>query len=227
MSKDSGDSKNSGSSGQVSSWYEDRYQSLVVQRNLFFVIIVACVAVIVASVLIIGVLSEKKTIEPMVIEIEDKSGITNVVNPDTDRRWTVDESINKYFLMKYLNAREAYDVATYDYNFNTVVRLLSSEQVYNQFKNYIGVAANNPVALYGANVNTKISIRSILFLPNKVAGQSAQIRFSVETSDGRSFSKIAQIIWNYVTLNLSFKDRMVNPIGFQIQSYSIADDVNG
>lgn len=223
MSKGSDNNIKSGSSGQVSSWYEDRYQSLVVQRNLFFVIIIACVCVIIVSVLMIGVLSEKKTIEPMVIEIEDKSGITNIVNPDSDRRWTVDEALNKYFLMTYLKARETYDVASYDYNFNTVVRLLSSSRVYNQFKEEI--AASNPVARYGATITTKLSVRSILFLPNKVAGQSAQIRFIVESSNGQSSAKIAQVIWNYVDLGLGFKERMVNPIGFQIQSYSIADDV--
>lgn len=225
MSKDSGNTKN-GSSVQVKSWYEDRYQALVVQRNLFFVIIIACVAVIVVSVLIIGFLSQQKTIDPMVIEVEDKTGITNIVNPETNRSWTVDESLNKYFLMTYLKARETYNVATYEYNFNSVVRLLSSGEVYNQFRESISSASNNPIALYGANVSTSLQIRSILFLPTKVAGQSAQIRFAVVTSDGKTFPKIVSMIWNYVTLNLNFDDRMVNPIGFQVQSYSIADDVN-
>lgn len=226
MSKDSGGNINNGDLSQVKSWYEDRYQSLVVQRNLFFVLIVACVCVIVVSVVVIGTLSEKKTIEPMVIEIEDKTGITNIVNPDSDRRWTTDEALNKYFLMTYLKARETYNVATYDYNFNTVVRLLSSGEVFGQFRETISDSVNNPVALYGANVNTTLTIRSILFLPNNVSGQSAQIRFSVNTSDGKKFPKIVSIIWNYVVLNLNFNDRMVNPIGFQVQSYSIADDVN-
>lgn len=226
MSKDSGYNANNGNLNQVKSWYEDRYQSLVVQRNFFFIIIVACVCVIVVSVAVIGTLSEKKTIEPMVIEVEDSTGITNIVNPDTDRRWTTDESLNKFFLVTYLRARESYNVATYDYNFNTVVRLLSSGEVFNQFRETIGNVANNPVALYGANVSTTLAIRSILFLPNNVGGQSAQIRFTVNTSDGKIFPKIVSLVWNYVTLNLNFNDRMVNPIGFQVQSYSIADDVN-
>ena len=226
MSKDLKNNESNSSSGQVKGWYEDRYQALVVQRNLFFVIILACIAAIVISVVVVGVLSEKKTIEPMVIEVEDKTGITNIVNPNEDRQWTVDKTINKYFLMKYLKARETYNVASYNYNYNTVVRLLSSTSVYNQFQQLISSSSQNPVAMYGSTVSTTLRLRSILFLQSKVSGQSAQIRFAIVTSDGRVFPKIVSMIWNYETLSLNFDDRMVNPLGFQVQSYSIADDIN-
>ena len=40
------------------------------------------------------------------------------------------------------------------------------------------------------------------------------------------YNKIVSLIWSYVEMNLNFDDRTINPLGFQIKSYSIANDVD-
>ena len=140
-------------------WYEDRYQSLLIQRNLFFIIIVICIALIVISVVMVGVISNKREVQPMVIQVEDTTGITNIVNPDTNKEWTVNETMNKYFIYKYITARETYNVSTYEYNYNTVVRLMSSSQVYNDFATILSSPNTSPVVKYGANTSTTLAIR--------------------------------------------------------------------
>jgi type IV secretion system protein VirB8 len=211
------------------SWYADRYQSLIVQRNLFFFITLLCIIFICLGVVVIGGVITRKRIEPMVVEVEESTGITTLVNPTLNKDWSVSKVINQYFLTTYLRSRETYNMASYLYNYNTVVRLLSSPNIYNQFKRIINDPNRSAIAKYGSNNTTKLEIRSILFLKdNPGGGQTAQIRFTIVETQGAQIrtNKIVSIIWDYVEMNLNFDDMMVNPLGFQVQFYTVSDDVN-
>lgn len=219
--------KESGSKGTSQSWYADRYQSIAVQRNMmFFLSIVALVATVI-SVIFISKVTLSKTVEPLVVQVEDKTGITNLVNPRSDERWTTDKAINTYFLVNYLRARETYNVSSYAQNYNVVTRLMSSSTVYGQFKDSLNDQATNPITLYGANNSTVLKIRSIQFLKVSPTGNKAQIRFSTVEQAGhrKVVNKIVALDWSYVELNLNFEDRTINPLGFQVKAYSISDDV--
>ncbi|NRA74013.1 MAG: type IV secretion system protein [Rickettsiales bacterium] len=211
-------------------WYEDRYQTLVVQRNLFFLIASLCIIFMSVSVVLLSGIITKKKIEPMVIEVEESSGITSIVNPNLKKDWSASKVINQYFITTYLRNRETYNIASYLYNYNTVVRLLSSFKVYNQFKKIINDPTQSSIAKYGSRNSTKLEIRSILFLKESPGGggQTAQIRFTIIENEGqkRKINKIASIVWDYVEMNLNFEDTMVNPLGFQVQFYTVSNDVN-
>ncbi|MEQ9115932.1 MAG: type IV secretion system protein [Rickettsiales bacterium] len=219
--------KTAQSVSQARNWYSDRYESLVVQRNtLFLVSLVAIIATVVSSFVVLTV-STTKEIIPMLVEVEENTGFTNIVDPKTNETWTQDKALNEYFLMKYLEARETYNVASYMYNYNTVVRVLSTSQVYSDFKKQIS-GRNSPIAKYGSNMSTKIKVRSVQYLPDRESGdKNVQIRFQVaESSGGKFYNKIVTILYNFTKLQLTFDDRMVNPLGFQIKSYAVADDVD-
>jgi type IV secretion system protein VirB8 len=209
-------------------WYVDRYQQLIVQRNLFFILASLSLIFLSVSVGVIGWVISNKKIEPMVVEVDELSGITTLVNPTKDKSWQVSDAINNYFLITYLRARETYNVASYLYNYNTVVRLLSSYNVYSSFKKIINDPAKSPVLKYGSSDSTRLEVRSILPMKNSTSsGQNAQIRFTiVEEQGGKRYNKIASIIWDYVDMNLTFEDKSVNPLGFQVQFYNAVDDVN-
>lgn len=210
-------------------WYQDRYQQLSVQRNLFFFITILCIAFIGIDVIVIGGVISKKKIEPLVITVDEASGMTTLVNPIQNKSWGISEAVNNYFLITYLRARESYNVASYLYNYNTVVRLLSSSNVYREFKNFINDPGNSPVLRYSSTNTTRIEIRSILMLKSSPGGgQNAQVRFSVVEDQGsrQKINKIASIIWDYVEMDLNFDEKTVNPLGFQVQFYTVSDDVN-
>jgi len=211
------------------SWYADRYESMSVQRNmLFFISLMALVATVIA-VIFISKVTLSKTIEPLVVEVEEKSGFTNIVNPHDDDKWTTSKSVNTYFLVEYLRARETYSVASYVRNYNTVVRLMSSSSVYRDFKKVLNNSQTNPVLEYGANNSTGIKIRSMQFLKNTPEESRAQIRFSVIEEGGKKkqYNKIVSLVWSYIEMDLNFEDRTVNPLGFQVKAYSISDDTGG
>ena len=212
----------------LKNWAADRYESVLVQRNLMFVLSVLCVVAIIVSTFFISKLTLQKTIQPMVIQIEESTGITDILNPLEDRRWTESRIVNEYFLFKYLQARETYNVTTYLENYNLTTRLLSSAPVYNQFKQYINDPSLSPIAKYGSINSTKIKIRSIQFMPDNANGKNVEIRFAVVEQQGNKkiYNKIASIVFNYAEMNMSFEDRMINPLGFQIYSYLVAGENN-
>lgn len=210
-------------------WYKDRYQQLSVQRNLFFVIAALCIIFIGIDIIVVGGVISKKKIEPLVVTVDEVSGITTLVNPIKDKSWGISEAVNNYFLVTYLRARESYNVASYLYNYNTVVRLFSSSPVYREFKDFINDPAYSPIIKYSSFNSTKIEIRSILMLKSSPGGgQNAQIRFSIVEEQGsrQKINKIASIIWDYVEMHLNFDEKTVNPLGFQVQFYTVTDDVN-
>jgi type IV secretion system protein VirB8 len=208
-------------------WYADRYESVAVQRNMLFFISVIALVVTVISVICISKISLSKKVVPLVVEVEDKTGFTNFVNPEENQDWTTDKAINTYFLVKYIRARETYNVASYLYDYNTVVRLMSSPSVYRDFKEVLDDVSSNPVLTYGANNSTELKIRSIQFLKISPSQNNAQIRFAVveQQGDKKTYNKIVSIVWSYVAMNLDFDDRNVNPLGFQILSYAISNDL--
>lgn len=221
--------KTAETTSRTPSWYQDRYQQLSVQRNLFFFIAILCIVFIGIDVVIIGAVISKKKIEPLVITVDEASGMTTLVNPIKDKSWGISEAVNNYFLITYLRSRESYNIASYLYNYNTVVRLLSSSNVYREFKNFINDPGNSPVIKYSSSNTTRIEIRSILMLKSSPGGgQNAQIRFSVVEEQGgkQKINKIASVIWDYVEMDLNFDEKTVNPLGFQVQFYTVSDDVN-
>ena len=117
----------------VSNWYSDRYNSTVVQRNILFILLVASIALVIISSVIVGSVSSNFKIQPFVIDIEEKTGVTTIVNPLVDKELVANDALNKYFLMTYVRAREEYYKDSWRYDYLTVVRLLSSPQVYNDF----------------------------------------------------------------------------------------------
>jgi len=211
---------------EARNWYSDRYESLLVQRNILFIISIVAIFASLFSAFVVMKVSLSKTVIPMLVEVEDKTGYTNIVNPRDRDIWTSDKALNEYFLLKYLNSRETYNSMTYYYNYYTIVRLLSANAVYRQFIQSIAGQAS-PITRYGSNMNTTLKIRSIQYLPIESGDQTVQIRFTIfENTGGKYYNRIVNIAYNFVQMQLTFDERMVNPLGFQIKSYSVADDVD-
>jgi type IV secretion system protein VirB8 len=211
-------------------WYADRYQSVLVQRNFLLLLTMVSLAGIIVSVLAVIKVTSSKTIEPFVIEIEERSGVTNVIRPLLKEKFAYDEVLRRYFLMKYMNARETYDPASYEYAYSTVVRLLSSGEVYGNFRQTISSDnLRSPIRL-GFKGKRLIKVVSITPLTT-AAGQkgfTAQVRFtSTDVSQqGNSVDKhlVATINFDYQDLNLTKDERDINPLGFQVTEYRVDEE---
>ncbi len=208
-------------------WYADRYQTVVVQRNFLALITIASLAGIIFSVLSVVKITTSKTIEPFVIEIEDKTGITNVIRPLTKEKYAYDETLRRYFLTQYITKRETYNYVTFEYNYFTVVRLLSDPVVYNAFRQDVYASnPNSPVRL-GQVTQRYIKIKSITFLqPVKgEVGFTAQIRFKSDDNGANVKYKVATINFDFIDMVLTEEERAINPLGFRVIGYRVDDEI--
>ena len=223
--------KNKGNSVKSRNWYEDRYQSMVVQRNILSLVSVISLIGVVACALVVQIISSLKTIEPFVIEISETSGIATVVDQLSVREFIADDMIVRYFLVSYMKARESFDINRYEHNYKRVVRLFSASSVYNEFaRSVMSRSDDGIIEKFGIGRIREVKVLSITFLKKGPGerGRTAQIRYLLEDKnrDGRNKSsqnKVAIVNFDFVQLNLSIEDRYINPLGFQVISY-VSDD---
>ena len=218
----------------ISNWYADRYNSIVLQRNLLLILLLASVFMVIASSFIVGNVSSSFKIQPFVIEVEDKTGITNIVNPLANQALTTNEVLNRFLIMKYIKARESYNFQTWKYNYLTVIRLLSAPGVYGDFRRFINNSADSPLALYGSSMSTYVAFRSLQFFPPSddpgvPRDSKAIVRFTIFPENGTlrgttgdRIHKILTMTYKYEQTEMNDDDRSENPLGFYVTSYVTA-----
>jgi len=205
-------------------WYTDRYESMLVQRNIFFLVAMIATVSLAFATLAVRYVKNTKSIEPFVIEIEERTGVPTVVDPVTIQAYSANDAVVRYFIMKYIRAREEYFPALYRYNFDTVVRVLSSESVYySDYKPKFSLGnPQSPINTLGA-ASRVVLLKSILF----PAAGTAQVRFTIQTNGGNgpsSADKIVFLQYEFSNINMNEDERLINPLGFRVTNYKIEDE---
>lgn len=206
-------------------WYTEKVQTITIQRNILLLLTICVIIALSISIISTTRVLQLKTLDPFIIQIDKKSGVTTLVNPVTVKSYAANRAVQEYFLVKYINAREKFEVENFRYSYYKVTRLFSSPEVYSQFK--VEIRSSNPsspINLYSDTIRSTLKIKSIQHTkPNSV-----QIRFSVEfTKENDSIiqkDKIATISYDFVSLQMSQEERYINPLGFTVTSYVANDD---
>lgn len=223
--------KNAGESVQKN-WYADRHQSVTVQRNVLSVL--SLVAIIFSTIAIFFVYRNIPivTVEPFVIQVEPRSGVTQVVRAATATELAATESINNYFIVNYIKARESYNPA---FQQNVQIVRLSSDpaNVWRQFA--WEVSPNNPdsfLARSGGTGTREVKIKSMSRLDKNASCADVVCRIQVRVriiedinSQKKQYDKVILMEYTYTTLNLSVEDRYLNPLGFRVLSYQVDNEV--
>ena len=213
-------------------WYTDRHQSVVVQRNVLSVL--CLVAIIFSAIAIFFVYRNIPivTVEPFVIQVEPRSGVTQVVRAATAKELAATESINNFFIVRYIKSREGFDAAIKQ-KFH-IVRLSSAPDAV--FRSYAwGVNPNNPesfMARSGGAGSRTVNIRSMSRLDKNRSCADVVCRIQVrvriiEDIQGRKtqYDRVILMEYTYTTLNLAIQERYLNPIGFRVLSYQVDNEV--
>lgn len=212
------------SKATIKSWYQETYETAIIQRNLFIVLSIIAIITTLAATLVVRYIKNTKSIEPFVIEIERKTGIPTVVDPISIKDYSANEAVQRYFIMKYIKAREEYFYQTFQYNFDTVVRVLSSPSIYySDYKpKFAPSNPNSPYNLYGQSTNRTVKWKSIIFQSEKVA----QVRLTLENQGGivSQIDKLVLIAFDFQNIEMNDNERLVNPLGFIVTMYKIEDE---
>jgi type IV secretion system protein VirB8 len=217
-------------------WYTDRYQRVIVERNILALITLLSLVCSIAATFSISQLAPLKSVEPFVIQVDQKSGVTQVVDPLKARELTAKEAVNDYFIVQYVRARESY-LGTLErnyFNYN-IVRVFSSADIFRQYQaDIILTNKDSPAVRLGVGGSREVHIDSIKYLDKRTltnTGEEAR-RYLVKmqvTEKGietplKVMQKLVLIEFKYAELDLTTEDRYLNPIGFRVLSYSVNDD---
>ena len=204
---------------KLKTWYSNRYQLVLVQRNILLLLTLFSVISMVFAVIFVKYVVSSKSLEPYVIEIEEKSGVATVVDQSTTKNFTGNDIVQKYFINQFIQSAIGYDAKTYKLDAEKV-RLFSVPDVYNDFTkrlNYKNLGAESKIA---------VRIKSIQ-LPNPT---TAQVRIAMDSdvtgSRPSSTNQIATLSFHFIPkMNLSMEERLINPLGFQVTSLLIAEEI--
>ncbi len=162
-----------------------------------------------------------KTVVPYVIRVDNHTGATDIVTVLKDAKNTYGEVTDKYFLAQYVRYRENYDWDTIQSTYDAT-NLLSANAVQNEFKLFYD-RTDAPHKVLKDKFKVSITINAITFI-----GDVAQIRFEKNTLPigGQTVPPapvrlIATIAYKYENTPIQEKDRLINPLGFQVTSYRV------
>lgn len=218
-------------------WYQDKYQHVLVQRNLLALISLVSMGVALVAVFTVARLAPLKSVEPYLLQVEEKTGITQKVEPIARAEIANSDAVNRYFVATYLRTREGYNPTTINFNYD-IVRVMSSTDVFSQYRRTLDAA--NPASLtarLGATGKRTVKINSMAYISNvRVNAQDRttpdrimQIRFSttseVPNAADQTEQWVATITFVYADLQLNEAERLLNPIGFRVVNYQVEKEI--
>ena len=123
-------------------WYEERFDKITVQRNILFVLLLILLTLSIISIIVVAVIVNSRQFDPFVIQIDESTGMAKIVNPISSEILDGNEALARYFIKKYVIARETYNPVDFDTEARKTIRLLSSSAI---FWNYLGYIKNKKV----------------------------------------------------------------------------------
>ncbi|PIT60472.1 virB8 family protein [Snodgrassella alvi] len=198
----------------------------MVRRNskIAWRIAIGCLVITGMAIGAVAALTPLKTVQPFVIRVDNNTGATDIVTTLKHSEKTYGEVIDKYWLAQYIKYRESYDWQTIQTTYDTTM-LLSAQPIQQEFaKIYNSNNQNAPHKILKDRFKVVVNVKAISFV-----GQMAQIRFDKQliplTGDLSKATSpqqlIATVAFDYANQPMQEKDRLVNPLGFQITSYRI------
>ena len=100
---------------KIKSWYSNRYQIVVVQRNILLLLTIISIIAVAASVTFVKNMMSSKSLEPYVIELDEKTGIATTIQQPTSQNFTANEVMRRYFLNKYIQASKISGLKHFSY----------------------------------------------------------------------------------------------------------------
>lgn len=182
----------------------------------------------VALAVLLGValagLTPFKKVIPFTITVDKNTGFTEVSEPVKGDKVSYGESVDKFFMSRFVINRESYDWQTIQDMYDSV-KLLSTDEVFSEYRTEITNKTASPVYLLGENKKIAVKIIGATFI-----GKLGQIRFVkiVKNKDGSIAPEytprtwLATIAYDYKKEIKTDKDRTeVNPFGFEVVSYRV------
>lgn len=220
--------------GNAKNWYKDKYEYVRQQRDVLAAITLISLLFSAGAVFTVMWLTPYKSVEPFVIQIDEKSGIVQRVDPVTRTEFTSSEAVDRFFIAQYIRARESYIRSVFRYNYD-IVRVMSDRFAFNIYNQTVSERnPESPAAILKSDGIRTVKFKNIAFIKSSERDDTvekvAQARI-VLTDISRKFPapidyhSIVTITFQYANLNLNEEERYWNPLGFLVTNYAIEREV--
>lgn len=215
-------------------WYKDKFESVRQQRDLLTAITLVSLLFSAGAVLTVMWLTPYKSVEPFVIQIDEKSGIVQRVDPVTRTEFTSNEAIDRYFAVQYIQAREGFIRSIHARN-KEMVRVMSDRFTFRNYLQSINRSnPDSPLNLLEGEGERTVTVKSINFVTRSTqemqSSKVALVRVLLTDKSRRlpepiEYHNVITITFQYSNLNLNEQERYMNPLGFLVTNYEINREV--
>lgn len=200
---------------------KSRIQSIKRFNKISWTITFTCLLVTVLSLFAVAMMSPLKTVEPFVIRVDNNTGATDIVTTVKNAEESYGEVIDKYWLSQYLRYRESYDWYSVQDNYDATM-LLSNPAEQTAVANFMD-SESAPYKIFKDRYRVNVRIISTSWV-----GATAQVRFEKSVIPLNSPNEraaptryLATISYGYRNAPQAEKDRLINPLGFQVVHYRV------
>lgn len=166
-------------------------------------------------------LTPLKTVEPFVLRVDNSTGAVDIVTTMKQKEASYGEIVDKYWLAQYVRYREGYDWQTIQSTYDATM-LLSAPPVQSDFAKLFSHETAAPHKILKDKFRIEIEITSVAF----IGKENAQVRYIKRTLPNVSSitppppqKYIATLAYEYKNAPQAEKDRLINPLGFQVLSW--------
>ncbi|HEX7819330.1 MAG TPA: type IV secretion system protein [Sphingobium sp.] len=210
---------------EAGSWAGDQASAVQkVQRRTWLVIgTISLVAV--GEALALVALTPLKTVVPYTLLVDRNTGYIQALDPLDAQTVSANAALTQSFAVQYVIARESFNIATVQSEYRKTA-LWSAERARSDYIAQMQISnPASPLNHLPRSTIIETFVKSVLPLgPRKV-----QIRFATSRRDAggqprQTGNWVAIVTYLYSSAPLNAEDRFLNPLGFQVISYSKAQE---
>lgn len=206
---------------QAASWAEDREQRQGQSLRLAWRAAAALGAIAVLEAVALAALAPLKTVVPYTITVDRRSGYVETARGVKLGALTEREAVTEAFLAQYVMARETFDAADLNENYQKVAAWSQGRARAAYLRAYDRNNQDSVLNRLPATTVVAARIKSISHLSES----TALVRFDTtrldqggtEPQPGPSWSAV--VTYRYLDAPLRMEDRFINPLGFQVVGY--------
>lgn len=210
---------------EARTWDEHRIATAERSRTTAWCVAGSAALIAAAAVFAVAALTPLHRVEPYVVRVDDVTGQVDVVSTLRETKEEYGEAVTKHFLLRYLIARESYSRQAAATNYEHV-NLFSEKPVARRYyEDFRPENPESPLAQYGTRATVELKVKSIAFIGEKMATVRYTKEVHFKSSDKPERSQwVATIGFRYSSASMQERDRLENPLGFQVTEYRTDPD---
>ncbi|MFQ1000020.1 virB8 family protein [Gilliamella sp. BG6] len=216
-----------GSFSKCISYENDREYMFKRSEKRAWLITGVTIFLLIISWVILAIILPLKEVTPYVIQVNEKTGIPDVITVVDPEQLHANEALDKYFVNSYIQTRESY---TYQTIQNTYIetQLYSSENVKNEYLAQMNRTDSPDQVMKTGTISVKVNsiiLEDINNVDIKMATARIVKTYTTEKNEVYQRNFIIKLSYEYEPaqkLKLSY--RLENPLGFSVTSYQIIEE---